>query len=341
MLACKVMLENELNTPEGPFAEVLERYLGETLHDLIHVRELATARSFPSFLGRTYRFYEASIAGRRCVFLATLDHVATPASIAKHVSLVRAAVDAIVIFATPSLTAHNRSRLIGQGVPFAVPGNQLYIPELAMDLREHFRQLRPRRVEALSPAAQAVLFQHLLRRDDKAATPSVIAVRLHYSAMSIGRAFDELVAAGLAQTDKNGKERLIRFKMEGRQLFEAARDFLRSPVRAVKFIRGDYIDATFKRAGETALAELTALSQPPLPTFAVAASDWKVVAQTSGFIETSPDQADCIVETWSYNPAALSDGCIVDLLSLYVQFRHHRDERVSTAAEQLLVTIPW
>jgi hypothetical protein len=335
------MLGRDHGAPKGAFAEALERYLGDTLHDRIPVEEFADTLSLPSFLERTYSFYETRIAGWRCVFLAALDRAATPSEIAKHIGLVRRSVEAIIVFAAPSLNAHSRSRLIGQGVPFVVPGNQLYIPDLAVDLREHFRAPRQRHKDGLSPAAQAVLFDHLLRHDENATIPSVIAARLRYSAMSIGRAFDDLVQAGVALTEKHGKERHIRFKGDGRRLFEAARDLLRSPVRAVKFVRGDHFQAPLKRAGESALAALTDLSRPSIVTYAVAAGDWKAITQTSGFIETSRDQADLVIETWSYDPAALSDTDIVDPLSLYAQFKDHRDERVSMAAEHLLESIPW
>lgn len=336
-----IMLGRDDVTPDGAFAEALERYLGDTLHDRVRVQESASIQGLPSFLERAYRLYEARIAGRRCVFLAALDEAATPSDIAKHIGLVRKSTDAIVIFAAPSLSAHNRSRLIGQHVPFVVPGNQLYVPDLAVDLREHFRAPRQRHEEGLSPSAQAVLFDHILRNADDAMIPSLIAARLHYSAMSIGRAFDDLAALGLARTKRHGKERHLQFNGDGRQLFEAARDLLRSPVRATKFVRGETFQAPLKQGGEWALAALTDLSRPSIITYAVSAADWKAIAQASGFVETTRDEADLVIETWSYDPAALSDTDMVDPLSLYAQFRDHRDERVSMAAEHLLESIAW
>ena len=159
--------------------------------------------------------------------------------------------------------------------------------------------------------------------------------------MSIGRAFDYLVDTGLAHAEMHGKERHIRFKSEGRQLFDAAHDLLRSPVRTTKFVRDGHIVGPLKHAGESALSDLTDLSPPLRDTFAVAARDWKAVAQTCGFVETDPEQAAYIVETWTYDPADLSDARTVDPLSLYAQFRSHRDERVSMAAERLLEGIAW
>lgn len=158
--------------------------------------------------------------------------------------------------------------------------------------------------------------------------------------MSVGRAFDDLVAAGLAETVRHGKERHIHFKAEGRHLLEESMPLLRSPVRSLKFARGN-AGASLKLAGETALSHLTELARPRIDTFAVAASDWKAISQTAGLVETDRDVADCMIETWSYDPAALSDTYTVDVLSLYVQFRDHRDERVAMAADRLLENLPW
>lgn len=341
MLVCIMTLAISHDMSAETVAGPLQRYLEDTLHEPVSVVALERAPSLPSFLSRMYSLHEGHIAERRCIFLATADNTTTPSAVAKHVALVRPLVDAIVVFVAPWLSAHNRSRLIRQRVPFVAPGKHLYIPDLAMDLRERFCSTEPRRATGLSPAAQAVLFHRLLRLDEAATTPSLIATQLRYSTMSIGRAFDDLVSAGLAQTERRGKERHIQFEAEGRQLFDASHDRLRSPVRAEKFIRDAGISPPFKLAGEGALAHLTELSPPPLKAFAVPASDWKVAVRTCGLVETERDRASYIVETWSYAPDALSAAPTVDPLSLYAQFHGHRDERVSMAADRLLDGVPW
>ena len=237
-----------------PVAAALQRYLEDTLHEPASVVALERAPNLPSFLSRMYSLHEGHIAGRRCIFLATADNTATPSNISKHIALVRPTVDAIVVFVAPWLSAHHRARLHRTRIPFVVPGKQLYIPDLAMDLREHFRTPKPRRAAGLSPAAQAVLFHRSCGSTRPRQSQSLVATQLHYSAMSIGRAFDDLVGAGLAQTDRHGRERRIQFKTEGRQLFDAAHDLLRSPVRTEKFIRDVHAAPPLKHAGESALA---------------------------------------------------------------------------------------
>ncbi len=343
MLSCTMMLGTTSDRATETFVGTLENYLGNTLHDRhIKVKKNERIAGLPAFLERTYKFYDSQIAGRRCVFLIAGEHIAAPSDIAKHVGLISSTTsDATIILAASSLSAHNRSRLIALGIPFVVPGNQLYIPDLAMDLREHFRAPKSGSVDRLSPAAQAVLFHHLLSLDESATTPSAIAKRLRYSAMSIGRAFDDLVTVGLAKAERRGKERHLQFEQDRRALFEAARTLLRSPVRSVKHLSGRNPIPHLMLAGESALAELTDLMRSQKDTYAVAATDWKGIIQTFGLIEVDKYEEDYAVETWSYDPSGLSDGSVVDSLSLYAQFKDHRDERVSIAAEKLLEHLPW
>jgi DNA-binding MarR family transcriptional regulator len=341
MLVFTMELASTHSRARDTFASALERYLRTMLHDnAIRVNPIDAPKSLPVFLERTYKFYQCEIAGRRCVFPTTRRNDATPAEIAKHIALVRSIAEAVVIFAAPSLSGHNRARLIAQGVAFVVPGNQLYVPELAVDLREHFRALKSRSAEGLTPAAQAVLFYHLLRADQRATTPTAIARHLHYSPMSIGRAFENLVAIGLAKTERKGKETHLEFNAQGRELFEAARTFLRNPVRAVKYIQTSKAASTLKLAGETALAELTDLSPPQMDTYAIGAANWKSFAQKFNISEVD-ETGECAVETWSYDPAILSNARVVDPLSLYAQFWNARDERISKAADKLLESVAW
>lgn len=330
------MLKDDPNRLGAQFAATLERYLSETLHVSVPVFEFAETGSLPAFLPRTYTFFEARIADRRCIFLGVPELTATPGDVAKHVRLVRDKLGEFVALATPAMSAHTRARLIQKGVGFVVPGNQLYLPELAIDLREHFRAPKRSGGDRLPPAAQAVLFDHLLGHDEDGATQGRIAKRLGYSGMSIGRAFADLAATGLAQAEARGKSKFLDFALEGRALLDQATPRLRSPVRSVKHVTGKDPRGFLQYAGESALARLSDLTAPRRDVFAVASGDWKAVAQRFGFEETDSYAADYHIESWSYDPAGLSSESTVDPLSLYAQFHSHADERVIMAAEDIL-----
>lgn len=329
-----------LKSSERAFIKELEHYLAVTLQGDVRSRAIECPPNFPAYLKTLYNFYEIWITGLRCIMIVALEGDITPAQVAKHVDLVRTLINTVVIFVTPALDSYNRSRLIAQRVAFVVPNNQVYIPELAADLREHFRQLKEQPTDNLSPAAQAVLFHYILRINENAETPSVLAKALHYSVMSISRAFDDLVAFGLAHAERHGKERCICFDLSRKDLFKKSLPLLRSPVRSVKSIRNGFAHP-LKWAGESALSKLTDLSPPQLEVFAVAASKWKAASHEDNLMEIKKHMASFLVETWSYDPTGLSDTSTVDPLSLYVQFYNHQDERLSIAAESLLDRISW
>lgn len=324
------------------FVEALESYLATTLHAHLALGAWDGGSALPVFLARRYRFYRAAIAHRDCLFMATQNaRDTTTADIAKHVALVGATFDGVVVFATDRLTANLRARLIAQGVAFAIPGNQLYIPQLAMDLRDHFRAPHKTRGDRLSPAAQVVLFHHVLRRQDEWVTPSMLAEPLHYSAMSIGRAFDELAAVNLATVEWRGREKTIRYNTDRRALIEISRTRFQSPVRTRYAVRIKQTRPPLMLAGESALAELTNLTPPPVQTFAVAATGWRAACEEWDLVLVRDGyDADAMIETWRYDPLSLATGDIVDRLSLHAQFWDHPDERVAQAARELLTTLP-
>lgn len=126
----------------------------ELLHERIDVRPFEATRSLPSFIGRTYTLYGARILGRQCVIVGKLGGTGTPADIAKFIDMVRNATHTTVAFATMTISAHNRSRLIGQGVPFIVPGNQLWSMSPSAPFSQAFGPELPLHARAVFPQAR-------------------------------------------------------------------------------------------------------------------------------------------------------------------------------------------
>lgn len=326
------------------FAKALEEYLVALLHDPVMLTPWSGAGALPVFLNRRYGYFDAPIARRNCLFMLARDAgPLTPADIAKHVaSIEEAAGDRVVIFACRYLNATQRARLIGLGVAFAVPGNQLYVPQLAMDLREHFRAPERARGDHLSPVAQVVLFHHILTGRDQGATPTALAEEMRYSAMSVGRAFDELAARNLARIEKRGREKTIHYTAAPGDLIELSRTLLRSPVRGRHGVIFRREPPALMLAGESALAALTDLNPPRLPTYAIAANNWTHFFAKNGIEETNDiDEAEALVETWRYDPASLADGEVVDRLSLHAAYWNDDDERLAQAARRLVEDVAW
>lgn len=342
MLLFNPMLQTH-SPAESQFQGALQAYLRTTLHVPITLQNWDGASALPVFLAQRYRFYQTIIARSACLLVAALDlREATPDEIAKNVATVSKAFDGVVVFATDHMSATIRARLIAQGTAFVVPGNQLYIPQVALDLREHYRAAPLKARDKLSPLAQVILFHHVLQPSRSFNTAAELARALPYTRMSIGRAFDELVSRQLATVERKGREKTIAYSRDRRVLIDMSKTLLRRPARGVHAATFHGARPPMFAAGETALAELTELAPPRLPVFAISAINWQVFFKEHDVVDHHYSfEGEAIIETWHYDPAILSKRGVVDPLSLYAQFWDSPDERVARAANDLLERIDW
>lgn len=321
--------------------QAVERYVSRVLHTDLDLHDLSNQGALPTYLTHAYDLNEGRLAGRSVIFMLRDDDDGTPAEMAKHVAIVHEKCGEPVVLVLNRISANYRSRLVEMAVPFIVPDNQLYLPPLALDFREHFPAPKARAEGKLTPVSQAVLFYHLLDFDHEGLTSSELAQRLHYTPMSIGRALDELTERGLASAIRFGRERHIRFEKPRRELFEQAKNALRSPVKRVVGINRDADVLGFKLAGEAALSRLSALSHPHRRSYACTGDQWKELQARDQVKQVPEVDAETILEIWSYDPTPLASEWVVDPLSLYAQFWNDRDERVAMAADNILETVHW
>jgi hypothetical protein len=333
-----------LETPNSQVWHALtrsaERYVREILETPLTLRPYDGPPGLPYFLQDRYRFLEGELLGQRCIFMvAGPEGLDSPANIAKHIRQVQQQVGAIVVLLLPTVAAYNRKRLIAQRINFLAPGAQLFLPELAVDLREHYRTafLPAPANGKLSPTSQMIVIAGALSADLSGLNAASVAQELCVSPMSISRAFDELRATDLVSLEPQGREYRLYFAAGGRELWDRARPRLRSPVRKTRGADFRPQGAVALLSGESALARYTSLAEPPRTTFAIHASDWKRLAldHALDMVQMS-DDPPVRIETWSYDPNVLAKGKdIVDPLSLYLSL-DLVDERVEIAADDLL-----
>lgn len=318
-------------------AQEAQAYVRQVLDLPLTLRVAPSLSNLPYFLADRYVLLEGDLLGAPCVFMAAqAAYLETPAVVAKHWRQVRDSVEQPVILLVDAVSAHNRARLIEQRVPFVVPGNQLYLPEFGLDLREHFRTARRTEVDHLSPTAQLVLLDELLHPSPVGKSRVWVAKRFQCSPMSAGRAVEELSAARLGELYAAGPQKQFRFYATGRNLWEAAYPRLQSPVRKTRRIVQAPPNFTGYLAGESALAEYEMLSAPATPVYAVTAADWRTLERMFGLVETE-DEGQLMLQTWAYDPGLLTDRSgPVDPFSLYLSLAGETDERITMSADRIL-----
>lgn len=188
-------------------------YLHETLGIAPKVRAWAGTGKLPYFLQEAFEVRELKLLDRH-ILLAIEQRADRPrlANVRGQMDKLRQLAGMPVVYVTRTLASYERKRLIEQKVPFLVPGNQLYLPELGIDLREYFRKPTVAAQTALSPATQAMLIAVLLRRPWRTEwQPAEVVGELGYTPMTLSRAVKELTAAGIATLrTEGGCDRSIR-----------------------------------------------------------------------------------------------------------------------------------
>ena len=320
-------------------------YLHETLGIAPKVRPWAGAGKLPYFLQEAFEVRELKLLDRQV--LLAIDKRADRAGLANvrgQLDKLRQLAGMPVVYVTRTLASYERKRLIEQKVPFLVPGNQLYLPDLGIDLREYFRKPPAAPDNALSPATQAMLITVLLRKPWRAEwQPAEVVGELGYTAMTLSRAVKELTAAGLATLRIEGRARWLRTERTAAETWERAKPMLRSPVKRRVWVLPPpkSRQRPLRLAGLSALARFSMLTEPQWPTYAVAQAEWKAATQ-AGF-ETLPEPLPgaCEWELWHYSPALVRDGDTVDPLSLTLSLQGNQDERVQLALDELKGRFPW
>lgn len=316
----------------------LERYVEQTLGISVDADRWGKESGLPFFLRDVYDLFLLHMQGRQ--FLLMVDaqqEESSPSVIRKHMEQLRNGSQDDVIYVREQVTSYNRTRLIKNKIPFIVPGNQLYLPMLALDLREYF-VIKRGAARNLSPAAQVLVLYSIYKRRplfDEAVTMTDWAAALEYTKMTMTRAFREL--RSILENEEYMEA------IRGRQLWERLRPFLRTPV-----MRRRYYDVDFSAkkgallAGDSALPSYTNMAEGSHKVVCMSGQNWKKFQEDYSPVELSrPEPGGLEVQVWRYIPKCLANKGVADPLSVYLSYEKNKDERIEMALEELLEDVQW
>lgn len=287
----------------------------------------------PIFLQEKYRLFKADLFGRKA-FLAIQNQAPSepsPTEYAQDAKTLRQQLSTDVVLVIGNVPSYIRNRLVQRHVPFIVPGTQMFLPMLMIDLREHYptRGRRPR--DMLSPVAQVIVIYHFVRGPLTDLPLGRIAQKLHYSAMAISKAQEELQQVGICEVERFGKALFLRFSGSRADAWRNAERSLSTPVKRTQWVRwGQGSRQTALKSGLTALSTYTMLADESIPTYAMRDRHIVEALRQGELIGCrTREDAEVRMESWMYDPALLSsDGYTADPCSVYLSLRHSADERI-------------
>jgi hypothetical protein len=295
----------------------------------------------PIFLREKYRLIQADLFGRKA-FLAIQKEAPlepSPTDYSHDAKALKQLLAADVVLVIANVPSYIRNRLVQRHVPFIVPGTQMFLPMMMIDLREQYptRGWRPK--ELLSPVAQVTVIFHLTRGPLTGFPLGQIAEKLHYSAMAISKAQEELQRTGICEVERSGKALFLRFNGNRADVWRNAERSLSTPVKRTQWVRwGQGSQRTALKSGLTALSTYTMLADESIPTYAMRDRHIVEALREGELIGCrTREDAEVRMESWTYDPALLSnDGNTADPCSVYLSLRNSVDERIQKELRTLM-----
>lgn len=151
--------------------------------------------------------------------------------------------------------------------------------------------------------------------------------------MTISRSVKQLEQTGLFYTEKDGVQKVLIAKQQGKALFEQMKTWTINPVRKSIYIPKNQVETNMLKAGYTALAEKSMLNPSPILSYAAESEKAHALESTTQLLDTDRQVQ---LQLWKYNPHILSANGMVDSLSLALSLADDGDERVEDAVDDML-----
>ncbi len=315
----------------------LEKYINELLGIQLATKTLnkALEKTLPLYLKEMYIIKKALLFDKELMLLEqkTKENL-TADQYRKQITLFENTFNCPVVLVLDHLEAYNRKRLIEKQIAFIIPGKQMFIPQLLIDLRE-YRNTAQKKKEKIQPAAQCILLYHLLKENIENMNFKILAQKINYTQMTITRGARELEDKQLCRVEGTNERRII-FPENKKTLWRNALPYLQNPLKKKIYVE-DFIEQNLLfEAGFTALTRLTNIAGEEKDCFAISKTDYMYLRKHNQINITNKTEGRICLEIWKYAPNILSENNIVDPLSLYLTLKDTEDERVEIEIEKMV-----
>lgn len=329
--------------------EKLKEYIHQILGKDLEIKELPKdyANKLPFLFKNNFNFYITHLHNHELILVQVNKEDAFNAvQLRQQVLAIQKILDKRIIIVTEDITAINRKRLIDQKISFIVPGKQMFLAELLIDIQDFNKDKAFQKEWLLLPSAQLILLYQILHKEDNLSqyTFKELAEKFQYTQMGITKAIENLKRLAIVEV-VGRKEKNLVFQNEAQDLWKNIEKHLINPV-----IKTVYVDEkpTIKMYGSnaTALEEYSNMNPSKLEYFAIEKTKFYELEKSNQLVNLNDESGNYALEVWKYNPELITKGITkknnVDPLSLYISLKEgFIDERTDMALDQIIEKYVW
>ena len=329
--------------------EKLKEYIHQILGKDLEINELPKGYSnkLPFIFKNNFNFYITHLHNHELILVqVNKEDVFNAAQLRQQVVAIQKVLDKRIIIVTEDITAINRKRLIDQKISFIVPGKQMFLAELLIDIQDFNKDKAFQKEFLLLPSAQLILLYQILHKEDNLSqyTFKELAEKFQYTQMGITKAIENLKRLAIVQV-VGTKEKNIVFENDVQKLWKSIEKRLINPV-----FKTVYVDEkpTIKMycSNATALEEYSDMNPTRLEHYAIEKNKFYELEKNNQLVNLNNESGNYALEVWKYNPELITKGITkknnVDPLSLYSSLKDEFiDERTDMALDQIIEKYVW
>lgn len=285
---------------------------------------------FPHFMEKLYTFAKCTVNGIDFAMMQDNSPGSLTANvIMTHGARVSESTGLPVIFVTSSLPADGRKRMCEHHFSFIVPGLELYLPQLFVQLKEN-QPAQTREYSNLGIAAQYLAVCYLNGFTDRELSIADAMNVTGYSRMGVIQAFHELefFKAG----SRMGSHRHFIFHDDKSELWEDLRPKMHNPCKRVIGLEKIPDGMPVVSAGTSALCCRSMLAPAEQQDFAIRLKDFNAIGKIATI---STAYAPVLLQLWTYVPRKTEDGG-VEPYSLFLTLEDNADDRIQICLEEMM-----
>jgi hypothetical protein len=318
------------------------KYISDNLGIRLNVEKfgISELKSVPYFLRDGYNFYKTEIYKKEIIIIEKkFAEPLTAAQYDKQINILKNIFSLPVILILENLQSYNRERLIRKGINFIIPGKQIFLPSLLIDLKNISRGNKIFK-DKLYPASQVLLLYHLQKESLEGLTFRKMAELLGYTGMTISRAVRNIAENNLCRIIGR-KDIIIEFYKSGRALWESALPHLTSPVKKIFYTDTIPVNIKKYKTNISALSYYSDIADNLTKQYALSKYYYNKEIRANYLKQINEYEGNYYFEVWNYDPGRITKNDFVDPLSLYLIFKNDTDERIKSALEQIINNIKW
>ncbi len=329
--------------------EKLKEYIHQILGKDLEIKELSKelTNKLPYIFKNNFNFYVTHLHNHELILVrVNKDEALNAAQLRQQVLAIQKVLGKKIIIVTEDITAINRKRLIDQRISFIVPGKQMFLAELLIDIQDFNKDKEFQKEFLLLPSAQLILLYQILHKEDNLSqyTFKELAEKFQYTQMGITKAIENLKRLAIVEVIGT-KEKNIVFGGDISKLWKSIEKHLINPV-----LKTVYVDEkpTIKmyRSNATALEEYSNMNPSKLEYLAIEKNKFYELEKTNKLVNLNNESGNYALEVWKYNPEIITNGITkknnVDPLSLYISLKEgFMDERTDMALDQIIEKYVW